>query len=532
MKLYSFFSKRSLPYYLSVILFGILIFHIVSSCSDDDNDPVDPIINEDLNSYVKTLQELNQPSPEPYTLSDVETVEVDNYVCQKEVYTGNPGFNEMLFSRTNLDVLYPGALLNGQSVNDGSYTLCNLARAPMTLTVNLQSLSGNIFKTIEKPSYSSIQSSIHEILSQEIVGDAGAEMNWSIEKISNEAHLKVELGVNCELKNVFKVGSDLQFGSGIKHQRVIAQYAQKYYDIIIDQPTKPCDFLDITNTSVDAVKNEMGSRSPMYISSVSYGRYALFYFESLDLETNLKSEVEASLPILVDGGNINVGAKRKLEALMSSGYVNCKAYILGGSGEDASQSLLNPDQFITFIQNGGKYSKDSPGKPISFTLRYLCNNKPVKIIKTTQYEEVTCSKASNKYRITLKSIKFISGGAEIALKGPINVNYGGPGNPTGGGNLFNESWFSIWLGISKDINKSVDVEFGTLTSEERQNAYIELDWKDLNCHSAFIPAKFTPDSEKIYLNELVEQDDLTISILSKHLIGQRVELTFSVEILD
>ncbi len=40
----------------------------------------------------------------------------------------------MLFAQTYKDALYPGALLNGQSVIDRTYKLCNLPRKPITIT--------------------------------------------------------------------------------------------------------------------------------------------------------------------------------------------------------------------------------------------------------------------------------------------------------------------------------------------------------------------------------------------------------------
>ena len=521
--------------FLSTVVITALAFCLFLSCGGDNSTNSNQQGATEINAYVVTLPELSQPDEAPYVITTDSTVEIGRYICQSESYSGRPGFSTMIFSRTNSDILYPGALLDGASVNDGSYTLCNLERAPITLTVNLQSLSGNISKTIENPAYSTIQSGIHEILSQEIVGDAGAEMTWEVESIYSETHLKAALGLNIEVAKVFGVKGDFSFEGSVKYQRVIAKYTQKYYDVIIDQPTDPSKFLDLSNTTIEEVKAKMGDVSPMYIASVSYGRFALFYFQSEDLSFDLKAAVEAFVDIPVEGVPVEIGGSGSFEFGSVFKHTSCKAYILGGSGADASAAVTSSDKFLEYLQKGGKYSKDSPGKPISFNLRYLSNNKPVKLIVATNYEKTTCSKVANKYRIKFKDFKVTKNtflaATWIDLYGKVNLVAGGQGDPTGGGTAFTGGFGQkVHINTPLLIGNSVDVEFKTLSYSDRQHAYIEIDISTLKANNIDY---FTPNKKRIYLHELVIGQDFTFVFKTKSLVSwHTVTLTYDVEELE
>ena len=149
----------------------------------------------DINTYVKSLHHLEQPTETDFIVVQPATdKEIDGYLCKTETYKGSPGFSTFMFTRNNVDVMYPGSLLNGRSVMDKSYTPSSIIPASLTLTVNLQSIEGPISRTIQNPSFSTVQSTIHEILSQNITGDAGAEMSWSVDNIYSKEHLKAKMG--------------------------------------------------------------------------------------------------------------------------------------------------------------------------------------------------------------------------------------------------------------------------------------------------------------------------------------------------
>jgi thiol-activated cytolysin len=80
------------------------------------------------------------------------------------------------------------------------------------------------------------------------------------------------------------------------------------------------------------------------------------------------------------------------------------AFILGGDGGSASQTIDSYDALISFIKSGGNYSRQSPGAPIAYKLSYLKDNSPARMSFTTDYTVRDCTRVSQQVQITLNSI--------------------------------------------------------------------------------------------------------------------------------
>jgi len=493
-----------------------------------------------LNTRIQKLPEINQEKEEPYRLAgEPSKTRIDRYNCRTETVVGAPGFSEMMFKRTSTDVLYPGALLKGESIENGVYALSPLPRKPMILTVNLQSLQGSISTKVKNPAYSTIQSAIHDILSQEVVGDAGAEVSWEIMTVYSMTQLKAALGMNVSFVDIFGVGSDFKFEAGAKYQRVIARYCQKYFDVVVDQPPQPSDFIDFHKITAPSLEAALGDVSPAYVSAVNYGRMALFYFESTNLSFNLENAVRGAVNLACVDVPATVGAHSSASANAVFSNSTCKAYILGGSGSDAASAAVNGiDDFQRYIANGGTYNRDSPGKPISFTLRYLSNNNPVRLIMASEYEKTTCFPVANTYRFTLERIGTSQVNAlspyGIFIVGPITVRGGGKGNPratNGKATLFHRPGTpGLYVAPNNPINvgNSVEIEFDPLSDADRERAWIEIDVNGLWYNWGFANYAFAPQVTKLYLNELKSGDKEHITVGSTQ---NRLMLDYKIDAL-
>ncbi len=483
---------------------------LLLSCSSDD-DPTDPGGGGDdaIENFIEGLPHLNQVAEEEYAATDTTVVSVEGgeYNCQVITHEGAPGMNELIFKRSNLDVLYPGALLNGESVQDGSYTLCSLPRAPVTLTVNLQGLGTDISRTIDEPAYSTIQTAIAEILDQEITVDPGAEMTWEVTEVYSAAHLKASLGLNVDIVDVFGISGEFDFDSSISHRHVVAKFYQKYYDIIIDQPTSATQFLDLTGADLEDVTDAFGDCSPAYISTVTYGRMAIFYFKSDSLSFDLAAEVEGFVDISAAGIPGDIGGSTGLEFDTALHHTDCRAYILGGSSA-SGVAVTDLESFRDYIESGGTYSPDSPGKAMSFTLRYLSDRSPVRIIMATEYEETICEPTSTDYRFTLDGLEhlWMNGGPLcIDIRGPVVVTGQGLGDPTGGGFLWptgGSPGALLCTGSYYGIDEVAIIRFEPLSEAQRYEAWIDIDVSGMH-YNHWIENYYNEPHRRIYLSEIV-----------------------------
>ncbi len=458
----------------------------------------------EIDSYLRNLKELNQPLESNYHSTE-ETEEISGkYFCETKQFEGAPGFSSFLFSKASSDVLYPGSLLNSESVVAKTYTPSTVDSGPITLTVNLQSIAGPISRTIDNPAYSTVQSAIHEILSQNIVGDAGAEMSWSVDNVYSKEHMKSKLGMDFKVGDVFGAGGSLGLDFSSNTKKAVIHFNQKYYDVVIDLPKKPTDLLapDIT---LDEIKSATDTHSPAYVSSVSYGRYVLFTFETSDLSMNLEQELKAAITVPTEGANIKASTNSKIDAGFKSGSLKSNAYILGGSGERASMAINSLDAMIEFIKTGGRYSKDSPGKPISYSLRYLSNNSPLRIVRSTEYSERDCVRIYNNYRVDILGfqIEKVQGAAlpQIDLSGTVSAK-GSTGDPAV---LWSKKLLQYPIRIgeqnAKNVNATASLNFESLKPAARKDAYIDLDM-NMRASWGIFPENFYPQTKRIYLRDI------------------------------
>jgi len=92
---------------------------------------------------------------------------------------------------------------------------------------------------------------------------------------------------------------------------------------------------------------------------------------------------------------------------------------------------------MTFIKEGGNYSKESPGAPIAYKLNYLKDNSPARMSYTTDYDLKTCTRVSQKVRVVLNSINVDSAGGDAGDDLELYGNIVAEG--TAGQNMFSKN---------------------------------------------------------------------------------------------
>jgi len=374
---------------------------IVTSCSKDEDGPVDPPISQEdateFNAAMAQLGEFDQPieanQPEQTGESDPERDDSDRSLeCVVKTFKASPGFDEMLTLDPSTDVIYPGAVLKGETIPTGEYVGINLDRKPITLSASLTNISGSPVVTIEDPKLSTVREGIKQILDQEVTGATSAKINFEITQVYSEQHLDVAIGVNYRGAGK-KVSSNIDFSNSQFKNKFVLKFLQQYYTIDMDSPGKdPSDlFANLPDVSA------LGSTSPVYVASVAYGRMVVY-----TIETNSSmTEVNAAFSASVGSNDGTVDAQ--YQQLYNSSKI--QALIIGGSGGAASETINGPADVFRFISEGGNYSKDSPGAPLSYKLRYIKRDFPIaRQVLTSEYPIRSCLLAYPSYKVTIEKI--------------------------------------------------------------------------------------------------------------------------------
>jgi hypothetical protein len=360
-----------------------------------------------FNASLLELPPIVQPAElaSPVLVSDGGSHNDGTYTTTTKTYKAAPGYTEMIAMDPTTDVIYPGALIKGESISTGMYTPIVFPRKPLTLSISLENIEGDVARTIDDPKLSTIRQAVKDILAQKLTGATPAQMSYEMKDIYSEQQLSIALAASYE-SAVLKVSGSFNFNKSDVRSRTVAKFMQKYYSIDIDIPAQPADFF-----KAPVALGSLGSYSPMYVSTVTYGRLALFTVESTKSSTEVKAALQAAYDAAIKvGGTLDVTSTNVMNASTIS------VYISGGSGEGAVQSISGFEAFKTYITSGGNYTKDSPGAPISYKLRYLKDNAIGKIILSSEY---TVNDAS------------LNPPPPVAVTKTVHVKWSHISNPTG-----------------------------------------------------------------------------------------------------
>lgn len=395
-----------------ICIWGVLF---LLSCEKDKIDP------QRFDELVSALEFLNQPDeiPVPIEVEVIDTAEASgDYVCSVKRYKAAPGYDELFLMDPTSDVIYPGAIIKGESIPTGEYIPILADRKPMTISVSLQNIAGSPSRTIEQPKLSTVREAINDILSADVTGATPAKVSFEIEEIYSEEQLALAVGGNY--KNSFvSVAGSFDFTKQDIRSRLVVKFLQIYYTIDMDLPQQPSNLFQ---TFPDMAS--LGSASPLYVSTVTYGRMVLFTVESSYSSFEMNAALNATFSSGVQSGSIDVSSQYSNMINNSS----VKAYILGGSGSAAVQGVNGIDGIINFMTSGGDYSKESPGAALSYKLRYLKDNAVANIILTSEYNVRQCQRIFSNYLVELWQIECVDcddAGSEAEMYGWLAVTVPG-----------------------------------------------------------------------------------------------------------
>ncbi len=432
-----------------LLLSSLVLLFLISACSKDEvvsDDPDQPQFSNDdaadFNAAMANLGTFNQPEESEIVETSSTNPEREGqteFECFSQTYKGAPGFSELFTLDPTTDVIYPGAMLKGETIPTGEYARINKDRAPITMSISLNNIKKTSVVVNNPNKLSEVREGINELLSLEVTGATPAQLEFDKSQVYSEQQLSVALGANYRDKTKDISGS-FDFNTTTIKKKYVLKFIQKYFTIDLDAPGEfPSDLF----TDLPSIES-LGSTSPVYVSSVTYGRMVLYTVES---ESSL-TEIETAFNAAIDAGSkegefdLDIDSKEILE------NSSIKALIIGGSGASAAQTIGDDSlsKIYDFIAEGGNYSQDSPGSPLSYKLSYVKEGFPVaNVVLATEYQVRNCDLAYPEFLVAIKSITS-SQPSDIELYGKVGISMITGGARTDG---------PIW---EKDKNNFVDVQ--------------------------------------------------------------------------
>ncbi|MBM4360962.1 MAG: thiol-activated cytolysin family protein, partial [Deltaproteobacteria bacterium] len=378
----------------------------------------------------------------------------NDYYCSYSRFQETAHFDRFVALQPNSATLWPGNVVRGADAENGVLTPVGVDLAPVTFSVSLENIAGSPVATMEKPSLSSFRLARNSILASGVTGATPASLDFEVRKVSNESQLAVALGASASWPGGADISASFDFNSSTQKTKILVNFTQAYYTIDVDTPVAPSKFF-APGTSVEDLEKWISLTSPpVYVQSITYGRRVIFSVQTDSSAEEIKAALEAAYKgVAVEAsGSISVQQKQLLRDS------TIRAFVLGGSGDDAAAVIDGFDSLAEYIKKGGSYSPESPGAPIAYKLAYL-DNAVTKLAFVTDYAERTCVRNRVDMRVTFDRLQHIGGddwGDNAEIFGSISVRYPTKSSPvqscTSGG-LVKTLWnvpAGSWINLKED----------------------------------------------------------------------------------
>lgn len=389
---------------------------------------------EDPKQYLDALPAFPE-APEPFdrAVGPADFDHTDGQVCGTTTYEIGDAPAEVVMFNTDPQVFWPGALIQGDSYEDGSPMLIPLPnRAPLSLSIQGVYANVSAARDIE-PTQSAVTQAVNGLLA-EAVRD-GIPSTQSVVFNQKEAYsfeqASLKLGFSARYLGS-RVRGSLSYSTTTEQNTVMANATIRTFTVSVDQPPTPSAFFEgLTADELDeqiALGRLSEENLPVYVASVTYGQIMMFSATSTASMSDLKGALSASFNSFAGGGSGKLEGERK-EILDAS---EITVVTLGGSEEGVAEMIRdgNPGAFFE------RSSVVTSSVPIAYTLKDLRGNV-VKVGESTEYALTTCTAAgtANLYAVSGSEdgaavLGYYADGSEAQLTTPIAASPYFTGAPT------------------------------------------------------------------------------------------------------
>ncbi len=339
--------------------------------------------------------EFEGPVADPVETDDASP-EGEAYRCTRTEYELASNPDEIATASPDAAVLWPGALLHGDShLSVGSLRLLAVRqdrRAPLGLSLQgggVLGIPGGVSVSIDEPVGSTVREGINQLVAGALEADvavgAGTSSFTLVESHSTEQSM-MALGLDARYLGVEVSGSASEEKS-VGENVVTATFVQRLFTVAVDPPESPGDLFAPEVRAEELEGLGVGPDNlPLYIDSVAYGRMLIVSMRSTDSAAQIKAALDFSYDSPI--GGVAGYAEEELASTLAT--ANIEIFALGGPNAGV-QNLIATGSLYEYFESELQINQV---EPISFTVRNVGDNRLAAVGATTSYEVETCELVS------------------------------------------------------------------------------------------------------------------------------------------
>jgi thiol-activated cytolysin len=304
-------------------------------------------------------------------------------------------YDTQVLLNPSTDVIYPGSVLVGDSIEDGSYREVVRGRKN-DITVSYGGLNGVLGKNGGPgvisgkihPTLSGFRDFHNTVMSQRL---NGASSTYTLQatdaSTSDSFDVHFRAGVSFQAPVVTaSIKGNFDYSKSATTNKYMIRFAQTFYTVDVDQGSS--EFL----YSAYALEDFEGVR-PVYVSSVAYGRLAFITLES----TESKETIAAGISAILQAPQLAVDASADTSVQAVQKSTNLNITVIG-----SDQVVTTLAGFKDFLVNGG-FSATNTGQIVSYKLRFVDDNSVANVVYNGEYTLRSVSQSTGAWDVTVQA---------------------------------------------------------------------------------------------------------------------------------
>lgn len=291
-------------------------------------------------------------------------------------YKMSSSFDETILMDPTIDILYPGCVIKGGTINNGTYAAITDAKVG-AIKFSISKIGDNatepslLTAEIKNIRLSDYRQKFHEWSKLNYKPGAVTAMH-SVDLVNSKEEVALKLGASFKHKLVDISGKfNFKYDNGNNH--ILAKFIQKQFSVTMDMPKTPTIFEEI---DTKLFKDYM----PVYLSNINYGRIAIL---AVDTKHSL-IDIETALELAVKKVNVGADLSSKYKKVLEESHIS--VLCIGGGAEEHNSVLLNGwEGFKKFMTTDIPMEKMSP---ISFQMRFAADNSLARTVLNSTYKVV------------------------------------------------------------------------------------------------------------------------------------------------
>jgi hypothetical protein len=268
------------------------------------------------------------------------------------------------------DVIWPGALLQGNSLTSGLLAPIQIGdRSEGSITISTEIVPGEpsapTSARIPQPSIAEVTTARRQLISDLALQASAGRVTFDVATVRDENQASAQLGARVTGSG-WSASANVSVAGSLDESKTVLKLTQEFYTVTFDPAGSPARYFT-DDVTADMLKQFSGpGNAPCYVHQVTYGRIVLLVIESSISALEVKAQVQAAWQASVSG---DVNAQAQIRNQTSSYRVQLAS--VGVTGRTAFQTLGGLVDTINALASTANIGSDNPGEVISYSARYL-----------------------------------------------------------------------------------------------------------------------------------------------------------------